>query len=347
MTVDFDLHGIALLRVVDPPPAAVAAVTADTGLRPGPPCDRAPDLLVTFGAELTGPEPLRHVGRDAGFSGQTFVLGGQPGGRVEIPLDSLDDSPLLLRCEPNVRYVPHLVVLLNLAMLRRGWLPLHAGAVVHDGRGIVATGWSKGGKTESVLGLMAAGAHFVADEWCYVDPRTKTVLGLRHPVRVWEWQLRQLPSLRRTLSLRQRIRLALTRGLMRIDAFREALAPTLGVSYPPERLFGKERLTDRMQLDELVLVEAWDAPDISSRPIEAAEVAARMRASLQDERARLHADQKRLAFAFPERRAAHLAAIDEREAQLLDAAFAGVPARLVSHPYPVDLAALARVVGAS
>jgi hypothetical protein len=341
--LDVDLHGRVRLRLVDPPAAAVAAVTADTGLRPGPPMGEAADIEVTWVPDLALGGPLRRVGRDAGFTGDEFVLGAGPGSRTALPLDGLD-GPMTMRCEPDVAALPHLMSLLNLAMLRSGALPLHGSAVVAGGRGTVATGWSKGGKTEIVLGLMAAGATFVADEWCYLVPGTGRVLGLRHPVRVWDWQLRQLPAVRTTLTRKQRLRLGISRPLARTGALRATLEPTLGISAAPEQLFGAARLADEGPFDELVLVESWDADHIGSRAVDPHEVTSRMLASLRAERADLAADVERFAFAFPARATDALDRAAARERVLLDEAFSTVPARLVSHPYPVDLDALARVV---
>jgi hypothetical protein len=236
------------------------------------------------------------------------------------------------------------VALLNLAVLEQGALPLHGSAVLHGGRGIVATGWSKGGKTEIVLGLMSAGGTFVGDEWCYLLPDERAVLGLQHPVRVWDWQLSQQPALIETLTRRQRVRLATTRRLIGVPRLAPLLEPTLGVSAPPEQLFGADRLSTRCELDVLVLVEAHDADVVASRSVEGAEVAVRMAASLQAERADLAADLLRHRFALPTAPRPDLAVVAARESELLRRAFDGVPAWLVSHPYPVDLAALARVV---
>jgi hypothetical protein len=229
-------------------------------------------------------------------------------------------------------------------MLARDALPLHGGAVVLDDRGVLATGWSKGGKTEIVLGLMARGGRFVADEWCYLLPGDREVLGLKHPVRVWEWQLAQSPHLTAALTSRQRARLAVTKQLARVRPLSAQLTPTLGVSAPPVHLFGADRLLDRCRLDVLVLVESYDDSSIRATRIDGAEVATRMTASLEAERADLAADVLRYRFALPHLPAPDLAAVARREADLLHQAFDSAPAWLVQHPYPVDLAALADAV---
>lgn len=344
MVTDFDLHGRVLLRLVNAPPPVCTAVTAETGLPPTHLPERTPGIIVDFVDDLPLAQPIRRIGRTAGFSGDLFLLGPASGRLTAIALDRLDDESIRLTCERGVVYIPHLVSLINLAMLRSGVLPLHASAVVVDGRGIVITGWSKGGKTEAVLGIMAAGGTFVADEWCYLDPGERRVLGLRHTIRVWDWQLRQFPALRRTLTAKQRARLTASGWLARAETFRGALEPTLGTYAAPEQLFAPDRLADRAGLDELVFVEAWDSPDIRTGAADPAQVAARMRASLRAERADLAADVEKFAHAFPDRPATTLDRAATDEAGLLDAAFAGLPTRVVSHPYPADLRALAREI---
>jgi hypothetical protein len=331
-----------LLRLVGAPPAAVQAVTADTGLRPTSGQPARPAIVVEFTDDLGLTGPVRKVGRTSGFAGEDYVVGPAPGQLCTLPLADAGGE-LTVRCERGVVHVPHLVSLLNLAMLGTGALPLHAAAVVHGGRGLVATGWSKGGKTEIVLGLMARGATFVADEWCYLDPEERQVLGLRHPIRVWDWQLKALPELRAKLTTKQRARLTVT-GQVARGALRGPLEPTLGVSASPEQLFGADRMADTCSVDALILVEAWDDPHIESRRIEASEVSARMRASLAAERGDLTEELSRFHFAFPTAVTPALDAALEREPALLDQALDGTPAWLVSHPYPVDLTALARAV---
>jgi hypothetical protein len=170
------------------------------------------------------------------------------------------------------------------------------------------------------------------------------VLGLHHPVRVWQWQLAQNPHLTATLTSRQRARLAVSKQLSRVGPLSAPLAPTLGVSAPPAQLFGADRLLARCSLDVLVLVESYDAGSIRTQRITGTEVAERMGASLEAERADLTADLLRYRFALPHLPAPDLTAVAQRETELLQQALGNAPAWLVQHPYPVDLSALADAV---
>jgi hypothetical protein len=51
-----------------------------------------------------------------------------------------------------------LISILNLTMLAKGFLPMHASAFTYKNTGVVATGWAKGGKTETLFAFMANGA---------------------------------------------------------------------------------------------------------------------------------------------------------------------------------------------
>jgi hypothetical protein len=242
--------------------------------------------------------------------------------------------------------VPLLIAAINLTVLEQGALPLHASAFVHEGRGAVVTGWSKGGKTEAVLAFMMRGASFVGDEWVYVEPGGATVHGIPEPLRLWDWQLRQLPELRRKLRRGEQARLAALRAV--VDALRERgprrvealLSGQLHADVPPGELFPPGRIALTGPFDRLFLAGSWEEQRVEARPVEPAEVAARMASSLQHERAPLTQVYEQFRFAFPALRNPVLESAADRERALLEQVMAGKPAYAIDHPYPVDLAAL-------
>src|SRR5918997_82180 len=80
---------------------------------------------------------------------------------------------------PGLDREPDIVIrFVNLTALAKGALPLHAAAFTYRGTGVVVTGWAKGGKTETLLGFMAAGAEYVGDEWVYLDANGRHVHGI-------------------------------------------------------------------------------------------------------------------------------------------------------------------------
>jgi hypothetical protein len=231
---------------------------------------------------------------------------------------------------------------------------LHAAAFDLDGVGVLVTGWSKGGKTEVLMGAAAAGARYIGDEWVYLTTDGR-MHGIPEPIRLWDWHLDQLPEVRRRLGTGTRARLgllgiaigairAIPRGLRRgpLRLARRALPVLEGqrhVDVPPEQLF--DDLRDQTgRLDRVILVESAAGPGIDVRGVDADEVAHRMIASLLFERQDLVALSLQARFAFPDLEIPALATFEARQRDLLERCLAGRPAYVVTHPYPVDIRAL-------
>jgi hypothetical protein len=344
------------------------------------PLERPPDLTIRFVDALPPAGRLRLIGlREAAHDDASFYVlrsRHKAPARVAVPLDRIG-ADLEITCEREIAAIPYLIALVNLLALGNGGLPLHAAAFEWDGTGFLVTGWSKGGKTEALLGATRAGARYVGDEWVYVLPDGRHLAGIPEPVRVWSWHLRQMPDVRRTLPAWDRLRLAAgTAGLGVLRATRRLLpaggrpgrlARRLGtamdaqmhVDLPPGRLFGgrpgtpaagdgaaggERPASSTTTLDRLLLVVSVDEPGIRVVPAAAAEVAARMAGSLQYEMRELVALYRAFRFAFPERSSAAIEGAEALQRERLAALLAGVPAFRVEHPYPVDLAALAAAI---
>jgi hypothetical protein len=351
-TVDYDLHGLAAVRLVGAGAGDAAAVDRQLGpIRAT--LERDPDVVVRFVDRLPDDGPIRLLGVDeAGFTRDAFLLlrsRRKARARVRVPLEQVGGRCELV-CERGLPAVPLLVAILNLTVLARGALPLHGSAFVHDGHGAVVTGWSKGGKTEAVLAFTARGARYVGDEWVYLDADGERVWGLPEPMRLWDWHLRQLPAVRARVGRADRARLWALRALGGAARGRRArpvaalVDRRLHVDVAPGRLFAAEAIAPSAPFDHLFLVRSWERPDTVATPIAAHEIAERMRFSLQHERAPLASAYEHFRFAFPERRNELLETAAERERALLAQVFADKPAHVVEHPYPADLGRLFEVM---
>jgi len=343
--IDYDLHGLAGVRVVGATARDAAAVDRQLGPIRGA-LRRDPDIVVRFVDRLDVKGRLRLLGvDDAGFSDDAFMVlraRHKARARVRIPLERIGRGCEIV-CERGLPAVPLLIATLNLTVLARGALPLHASAFVHDGRGVVVTGWSKGGKTEAVLAFVARGAVFVGDEWVYVEPDGATVHGIPEPLRLWDWHLRQAPDLRRRIGRGDRARLAALRGAAAAARGRRLTSLLAGqrhVDIAPETLFVPGAVALTAPFDRLFLSVSWRHRDIAARQVDPAEVAARMAFSLQHERAPLTRAYEQFRFAFPSRRNPVLDSACERERELLERVMLGKVAHAVDHPYPVDLGTL-------
>lgn len=361
--VDFDLHGIVGIRLLDPLPQDVETVVRQIGPLAAP-LAREPDITVRFVDDLAEPRRMTYAGwPECGATDDAFYLLRGRGGvaaRTLLPVEDVGRRCAIV-CERRGGPVPHLLAIINLTALARGVLPLHASAFTYQGAGVLATGWAKGGKTETLLAFAERGARYVGDEWVYLTPDGR-MCGVPEPIRLWHWHVQQLPAVRDGLGRTTRARLgvlpsvassatalaARTRGLPASVLRRAApiVARQAYVQVPPARLFGEEAIALEGRLDHVVLVASHDRDDVSVERVDGACVAARMRASLLEERSPFLQMYRQFRFLFPDRPAPAVeeaAAIEER---LLTALLAGRPAHLLRHPYPVRFESLVEPVEA-
>jgi hypothetical protein len=351
--LDAVVAGVVRVRLVGATPADRAAVVAQLGPL-GPPTAGRADITVRYVERLPVPTGMRLVGPGelgVGADGEMVVLRGRYRRpvRVAIPVADLG-GPCTITCEHGVGRVPHLIAAVNLALLGHDVVALHASAVELDGRAVLATGWSKGGKTEVVLALLARGARLVGDEWVHLRP-DGTVTGIHEPMRVWDWQVDQLDGVRAALDRRTRLRLAAVGAARDVVARRSPRLATVldrqrGVDLDQAALGPAGPVAEPVPLGPVVLVTSADDERVRTVPTTGADVADRMVASLAHERAPLRALADAHRFAFPGIPLPRLEAASERERALLHARLDDRPATEVLHPYPVDLARLGAVVAA-
>ena len=366
--VDLDLRGLLRVRLVDADTEDRRAVERQLGLPADgattDPGRRVPILRIRYVDDVLAGAILHPLGaREHGFTDPDgdFVLlrtFGKVPTCVRVPLDRLGADDVELVVQRGTPGIPLLLPIINLLLLEHGIVALHAAAVRVRGRGVLITGWSKGGKTELLLGLAEQGAQYVGDEWVYIDPARGRMLGLPEPMRVWDWHLEQRPDLRRRLpsGVRARLRataiaaggpshatpsLRLPSGLRRAQALARR---QLSVRLPPEEVFGPGGTCADAPIDRVVLVVTRDDPAVTVSEIHGAEVADRMVASLEQERADLLEADRAYRYAFPGRGNPRLATASARERTLLHQALSSVPARRLDHPSPVSFRALADAV---
>lgn len=356
-SIEFNLHNLVTIRVVDAGPADVAAVRRQVGL-PGttaPESGPAADITIRFVDRLDAPG-LRYIGADdAAFTNDAFfVLRGKNKRliKVQIPFAEIG-SPTTLVSERNVGAVPLLTAITNLTALAKGALPLHAAAFCYGGHGVLATGWSKGGKTETLLGFMAHGATFIGDEWVYISPDGAQMFGLPEPIRIWEWHLSEMPEYRSRLSRKEQARLALLRapialadraaerdGNSLLRRARPLLRRQHGLNVAPQRLFGPDRLSSSGPLEKVFFVVSGEAPEVTVEPGDPEDVAARMLYSLLEEQMPLLSYYWKYRFAFPGRPNELLETVQQRQAAALQRVLAGKELYVVTHPYPAPIPAM-------
>lgn len=351
-TVDFNLHNLVGIRLHDPRPGDVRALARQLGPIQRP-LSGPPDIAIHFVTQLPVNGSLRTLGlQEAAFSDDAFLIlrsKHKAQARVRVDFRQIGAGPCEIVCESGLPAVPLLIPIINLTMLSKGVLPLHAAAFTYNGTGVVTTGWSKGGKTEALLAFAARGAAYVGDEWLYLTGDGRRAFGIPEPIRVWDWYLRQLPGVRARVGWGDRLRLAALRGIAALHQRAPRVVPGRAARFlerqrytdlHPRDLFPAERLALAGAPDIVVWVVSHDAQEVTVAPIEAGEIARRMVHSLHYEWLPFLAWYQMYQFAFPGARNELIESLEARLAALLDQVLAGKPAYVVAHPYPVDLAAL-------
>lgn len=351
--LDHGVCGLATVRLIDPPHRIAESLAPTLGTSSGATAE--PDVVVRFVDRLPA-ERLRLLElNDAAFDDERFYVVDAFGARTRLEVDRIGEAGLELVCERRVREIPLLLPIVALGLLGKGHVLLHSAAFVHRNRAFLAAGWKKGGKTELLLAYLSNGAAYLADEWTLVSP-DGTARGLSGPLRVWRWHLQQLPEARRRIAPRARARLALAGAYRRAYALlpeprpksgllrqrfdrlaQEGGVPWLGqVSVPADTLFPHAAALEPVRLDVAVLVQAA-SEGTEIMPSTGAEIARRMVASQEYERALLRTTYEQFRFAFPGRQNPLLEGAASEELRILEQAFRGVLALELRHPYPVDL----------
>jgi len=359
--IDYDLHGLAGVRLLNASPREAAVVTRQLGPIQNP-LTREPDIVIRFVDQLLTPSRVRYIGLDdAGFTDDAFlVLRSQykARARVQIAFDQIGKQCEIV-CERGLPAVPLLIPILNLTVLGNGALPFHASAFTYNGTGVLVTGWSKGGKTEALLAFMARGAKYVGDEWVYLHCDGQRMYGVPEPIRVWDWHLQYLPEYRRQVTRSDQARLRMLKAVattleraasMRVGrrllpaSVMSRLTPVLKrqlyVHLSPQTIFGEQFCPLAGALQKVFFLASHERPDTFTQPMDAREIAQRMVFSLQHERLDLMAYYLKFRFAFPEKANELIEHAEEQQRELLTRILADKEAYAVYHPYPVPIPSL-------
>jgi len=356
--VDFNLHDMVGVRLLDARPGDVAVVARQLGLAQTL-LEREPDITLRFVDRLAASSRLRYLGvDDAAFTDDAFyVLRSLHKSRVkvQIPFQQVGEKCEIV-CERGLPSVPLLIPILNLTALNRGALPLHASAFNYNGQGLVALGWAKGGKTETLLAFMLQGAEYVGDEWVYFTCDGEYMFGIPEPIRLWDWYLSDVPHIRTRISGGEKVKLLVIKTLVKTlkTAGNGAGGPAARLSYrvtnllqrqmyvnaSPQRLFGENACALQGHPQVFFFVASHDSPEMVVEPVDPLEIARRMVFSLEEERQGLWSYYLKFRFAFPHLRNELVEGSQALQLHALERILAGKEAYVVYHPYPVHIPAL-------
>jgi hypothetical protein len=353
--VDYDLHGVVGIRLMNARPSDARAVARQLGpLRRT--LDREPDIVIRFVDDLHLGTPLHYLGAgESAFTRDSFlVLQSKRGvtSHAKIPFEAIGGKCEIL-CESGVPAVPLLIAIINLTALAKGVVPLHASAFVYRDVGTLVTGWSKGGKTEALLAFMAKGAEYLGDEWIYLAADGGEMYGIPQPIRVWDWHLAQFPEYRLRVGRGNMLRLGAIRAALGIgrrvtemggsqatlDRIQTVMKRQTYVDMAPERLFGP-CATLKGPLDRVFQIGSSATPEVTAEPIAPAAIAERMVHSVRYEFQTLMSHYLTYKFAFPSSTNERIETLEKDLSVALHRVLAGKPAYTVRHPYPMSIAAL-------
>jgi hypothetical protein len=357
--VGLDLHGAVGIELLDASAADEAMIRRQLG--PLPELHRAADITIEFVDRLPARGTVHLIGLDdAGYDDDRFLVlrsRHKARARIVLPLDQAG-GPCRIVCERGAPAIPHLVAIVNLTAVANGVVPLHAAAFVHEGVGVLVTGWAKGGKTETLLAFMARGASYVGDEWIYLTHDGR-MHGIPEPIKVWGWHLDELATYRAAVPAADRAKLRaldgvadLSRWIARRSPIRRSapgrLAGRIGpfvrnqayVHLPPRPLFGEDRCVGEADLDRVVFVVSTESPATTVDLISGAHLADRMAASNAHERLDFVAAWLKHRFAFPDRGSELIDRVATLESEALHGVLDGRDGLVVRHPYPVSIAGL-------
>jgi hypothetical protein len=354
-TTDYDLHGIAGVRLIDPSPGDVATVTRELGPMQRP-LEREPDITIRFVDRIVTDAEMRHIGlNDVAFTDDSFFVlerGPKGSAKVQIPFSEIGKKCEIV-CESGAYGLSLLIPILNLTMVGKDVLPLHASGFIYNGIGVLVAGWARSGKSTVLLAFMAAGADYISDDWVYVGTDGRKMYGTSAPITVRRAHLDALPQYRAAVPRRDRLRLQARGVFGRAERLTRRLArkgrPTLAdalarlaehkpfVEVSPLELFGPSSCPLEGDVEKIVLSISHELPRFTLEHVDSDDIARRLAFSLRHERLNLFSYYLKSRFVFPDAMNALLEEIDEVEAKALAQVLKDKETYLLRHPAPAPI----------
>src|SRR6266446_9460050 len=358
--VDFDIHGLVGVRLVGPSPTNVAAVSAQIG-PPSSSSLRHPDIVVRYVDHLsTGTLRYVDLGKTASSKAGFIVFSeGDGEGKVSTPFEQIG-SDCEIFCERPVGWIPLLLPIINLTALKKhGCVPIHASAFVHQGTGVLVTGWVKSGKSEALLAFSQHGATYVGGEWVLLSSDGSTMYGLPGTFRMWDWHRRSLPNcpqidgsgkMFRLIRFLDTVQAAIPDGLCRFEPLKflrasmPALRRQLNFRVEPKAIFGERCNGLTGHPDKIFIGMVHSDKRVLIEPAEPATVADQLAWAMEFELTSLMSHYRAFKFAFPKIQNNFLETVHSVLRDALREALAAKEIYMLYHPYPVPFQDLFQVM---
>jgi len=370
MNVDYDIHGVLGLRLIDPTPSLARLVARQLDPWRPSPLASEPDVSISRLRTVSSRGNRYRLG-DAGdsqeceFSDSEFIL--RKGAMaLSIPFSSVGEGCVIgWSGGSGMRrlLIDYVRPALQISLLPKGSLALHSAAVAYEGKGILLAGWAESGKTEAMLGFLQAGAAFVSDKWTIVDGDGSSIRHFPTPITVRNWMIGLIPGLRERLKGTELLRAraaGLVTSVLQAEALSRAplttgvksLAELAGrVSVTPSQLLGKDgdggsqwRSSSSAPLESLFLLVTCGEDRIAVREADIDEISSRLADCAAYERRAFFGLYQRFKYAFPGRPNRLIEEAREAESRTLAKALASKRVFVVEAPFPFDPAALYRAI---
>jgi hypothetical protein len=355
--VDFDVHGVLGVRLLDGSASDVEAVRRVLGT-PMQGLDRAADVVVRFVEKLPlqGATLVRSNGSTFTDEGFLILESETRGVRAQIPLWELGSACEIV-CESGGRSVPMLMDAVRLAALKKGLIPITASAFEYEGVGVLVAGGREGGKTSALLAFARQGALFVGDGLIFVRSDGRAMFGLDTALSLTERQLEILPNGAHLATPLERLQVGLGERLERArrwaaegaaqGSLRErlsaAIEPTLRPLATIERtsrpLFA-DAVAETAEPRQLFLTLCHDATDIRVKGVTTEDFVGRVGNLLHQDDLPLLRHHLDYRFAALGQSDAFVDRAHDLRRSLLERAFAGKEAFVLRRPRNVSVEAL-------
>jgi hypothetical protein len=350
--IDHDLHGIVGVRLLGATATDAAALAGQLGPAVAS-LERSPDLVIRFVPTLPA-QDMKLLGINKnGYTRDAFFLfrSGKWPARISVDFGKFG-APCEIVCESGLAAIPSLAHMVHLLMLEKNHVALHASAFEYRGAGILVAGWAKGGKSEALLAFALHGAHYVGDEWMFLRRDGERMYGMPQDILLWDWQVSQLTNHddlvgRESKRLFRAIHFILNLHRWLSNSWIGKLAPVrylgkalpalrrqLNITASPAKIFEGRIGPLHASLDKVFLMVSHESPDTHIEPMDGAEIAARMSASMAYEHIPLMENYYAYKFAFPDRANDLFEDAGRQQATLLAEALGGKEGYVVYHPNP-------------
>jgi hypothetical protein len=350
--VEFDLHGIVGVRLVNPARSDVNQVEYQLGMEKTR-LNRQADIIIKFTKKIKT-SGLTFLGLEsAAFTKEGFYIlsTGSEKTKIRIPFENIGRQCEIL-CESGLNWIPLLNLIVTLTYLEKGYIPLHASAFSYEGIGNLVMGWKTGGKTEALLSFVNNGAKYIGDEWICLSKNGDKMFGIPAPTSIKKWQFKYIPNLLPKFGHKNRLVLLaiaslqafhdlLNRGFIKKTSPVRLLGQILAIMKKQQKIwlsptivFKNNFQKDSIAAKNIFLIMMSDNPKICIEPCSSQEIADRMIHSNTYDLMPLLEYYQAFKFAFPHLKNDLLEKLNEKQELLIYNALKGKRAYKIYRPYP-------------